>query len=169
VAAYRVEIATRARRDLERLAPSVLERVHPILTALGGDPRPVGSQKLVGLEAYRIRVGDHRIIYEIDEAEAEVVREIFRRYAEEGVVRTGVGAGNDGPRGAVPVFGERLLVGVSHGPDIVGGDAGHPFEFVFRPGTWAGDDAPGGSLRHRWGQEQGEQHRCDHARKELGL
>ena len=86
MAAYRVEIATRARRDLERLAPSVLERVHPIVTALGGDPRPVGSQKLVGLEAYRIRVGDHRIIYEIDEADRIVIvvrvrhrREVYRK------------------------------------------------------------------------------------------
>lgn len=86
MAAYRVEVATRARRDLERLAPSILGRIHPILTALGGDPRPSGSQKLVGLEAYRIRVSDHRVIYEIDDAARIVVvirvrhrREVYRK------------------------------------------------------------------------------------------
>jgi hypothetical protein len=52
------------------------------------------------------------------------------------------------------VFGEALLVGVSHGPDIVGGDTGHPVEIVDRPGAWAGDDAPGGSMRYRWCREQ---------------
>jgi mRNA interferase RelE/StbE len=86
VAAYRVEVATRARRDLERLAPSILERIYPILTALGTEPRASGSQKLVGLEAYRIRVGDHRVIYEIDDVARLVVvirvrhrREAYRR------------------------------------------------------------------------------------------
>ena len=86
MAAYRVEVATRARRDLERLAPSILGRIHPILAALAGDPRPTGNQKLVGLEAYRIRVGDHRVIYEIDDATRVVVvirvrhrREVYRR------------------------------------------------------------------------------------------
>jgi mRNA interferase RelE/StbE len=86
VAAYRVEVATRARRDLERLAPSLLERIHPILIGLASEPRPSGSQKLVGLEAYRIRIGDHRVIYEIDDAARVVVvirvrhrREVYRK------------------------------------------------------------------------------------------
>ena len=85
MAAYRVEVATRARRDLERLAPSILGRIHQVLTALGEDPRPTGSQKLVGLAAYRIRVGDHRVIYEIDDGARIVVvvrvrhrREVYR-------------------------------------------------------------------------------------------
>ena len=72
-------------------------------------------------------------------------------------------------------LGERLkdvvggVEGFSHGPDIVGGDAGHPVEVVDRPRAWAGDDAPSGSLRHRWCQQQGEQHRSDYARKEMDL
>ena len=82
------------------------------------------------------------------------------------VVRADVGAGHHTPLVAIPVFGECLLVGVAHGPDIVGGDAGHPVEVVDRPGARAGDDGPGGSLCHRWCQEQGDQHRSDQARKE---
>ena len=64
----------------------MLERIYPILIGLGSDPRPSGSQKLVGLEAYRIRVGDHRVIYEIDDAMRIVVvvrvrhrREVYRK------------------------------------------------------------------------------------------
>ena len=63
-----------------------MERLHPILTALGDDPRPPGSQKLVGLEAYRVRVGDHRVIYEIDDPARAVIvvrvrhrREVYRK------------------------------------------------------------------------------------------
>jgi hypothetical protein len=44
-----------------------------------------------------------------------------------------------------------------HGPDIGSGEAGHPVEIIDRrPGAWAGDDAPGGSPRHGWCQEQGD-------------
>jgi mRNA interferase RelE/StbE len=86
VAAYRVEVATHAQRDLQRLAPSIVGRIHPILSSLGREPRPAGSQKLVGLEAYRIRVGDHRVLYEIDDAARVIVvirvrhrREVYRK------------------------------------------------------------------------------------------
>ena len=86
MAAYRVEVATRARRDLERLAPSIVGRIHPILGALSTEPRPSGSQKLVGLEAYRIRAGDHRVLYAIDDAARIAVavrvrhrREVYRK------------------------------------------------------------------------------------------
>lgn len=86
MAAYRVEIATRAGRDLERLAPSLLDRIDRVLRALADDPRPPTSEKLVGLDAYRIRVGDHRIIYEIDDRERSIVvsrvrhrREVYRQ------------------------------------------------------------------------------------------
>src|SRR2546428_449496 len=90
--------------------------------------------------------------------------------------RTGVGAGDDAPLRAVPVLDQRLrssagINEIPHGPDIVGGDAGHPVEIVDRwPGAWAGHDAPGGlCLRHRWCQQQEEQHRGDYAQKEIDL
>ena len=36
--------------------------------ALAGDPRPNGCRKLSGSEEYRIRVGDYRVLYEIEDA-----------------------------------------------------------------------------------------------------
>lgn len=86
MAAYRVDIAGGGRRDLERLAPSVLERVARVLRALGDEPRPVGSEKLMGIEAYRVRIGDYRAIYEVDDRARLVTisrvrhrREVYRR------------------------------------------------------------------------------------------
>ena len=65
--AYRVEVQRSAERDLERLSAGLFDRITTRLTSLAEDPRPAGVQKLAGLEGYRVRVGDHRIIYEIDD------------------------------------------------------------------------------------------------------
>jgi mRNA interferase RelE/StbE len=81
VAAHRVEVATRARRDLERLAPALVERLGHALMALGDDPRPRSCEKLIGVDAYRIRVGGYRIIYEIDDrARIVIVSRIRHRH-----------------------------------------------------------------------------------------
>lgn len=86
MAAYRIEVGSGARRDLGRLAPAVLERVARALTVLGDEPRPTGSEKLIGLEAYRIRIGDYRAIYEVDDHARLVIvsrvrhrREVYRK------------------------------------------------------------------------------------------
>ncbi len=46
----------------------MLERIEARIRALLEQPRQVGTEKLMGLNAYRARVGDHRIVYEIDDA-----------------------------------------------------------------------------------------------------
>ncbi len=65
--AYRVDLQRSAERDLERLARPLLERVCGRLSRLADDPRPLDARKLIGLEGYRLRVGDHRIVSEIDD------------------------------------------------------------------------------------------------------
>src|SRR6266566_4888203 len=61
--------------------------------------------------------------------------------------RAGVGAGDDAPRGAVPLFDHRLLDPAAdhrpHRPDVVGGDDDDASEL---PGAWASDDAPRGAV-----------------------
>ncbi len=65
-AVYRVELGRTAEREFLRLDKSIRERIAPRLRALEANPHPPGSLKLAGEEnAYRIRVGDWRIIYEI--------------------------------------------------------------------------------------------------------
>jgi mRNA interferase RelE/StbE len=86
VPAYRLEIQTGAERDLERLSPLILDRVEGRIRRLAGDPRSAGTQKLSGAERYRVRVGDHRIIYKIDDASRIVTvtqighrRDVYRK------------------------------------------------------------------------------------------
>ncbi len=63
--AYRIEIDRSAQKALRGLDGSVRPRVIDAIRALADNPRPPGSTKLVGHEAWRIRVGDYRIVYEI--------------------------------------------------------------------------------------------------------
>jgi mRNA interferase RelE/StbE len=63
---YAVEFATAARRQFRKLPRAVQAIVKPKIDALASDPRPHGVEKMSGEEhAYRVRVGDYRIIYEI--------------------------------------------------------------------------------------------------------
>jgi mRNA interferase RelE/StbE len=63
-----VELKSSARKELERLSPSLIQRVFPKLEALGADPRPTGCKKLKGgQDLWRIRVGDYRVVYSIND------------------------------------------------------------------------------------------------------
>jgi mRNA interferase RelE/StbE len=74
---YEVYLEGAAERDLKHLPIEVFHRIIPRLQALGEDPRPPGCRKIAGSERdWRIRVGDYRVVYEIDEA-ARAVR-VFR-------------------------------------------------------------------------------------------
>jgi mRNA interferase RelE/StbE len=72
VASYRVDIARGAERDLDDLAARDRKRVIARMRALAADPRPPGSEKLSGEEKYRVRQGDLRILYEIDDGTSTV-------------------------------------------------------------------------------------------------
>lgn len=65
---YKVELETRARREYQRLPPRACERVTDAIDDLQTDPRPPGCKKLVGATGYRIRAGDYRVLYTIDDA-----------------------------------------------------------------------------------------------------
>ena len=69
---YAVFILRRAQRELRSLRTSAYERVREAVGDLSDDPRPSGCRRLTGREGWRIRVGDYRVIYEIDDAERTV-------------------------------------------------------------------------------------------------
>jgi len=86
VAAYHVDLHPGAERDLERLAPVLLDRALSRLRALASDPRPPGAEKLAAHEGYRVRVGLWRIVYEVDDPTHRVLirrvrhrRDVYRR------------------------------------------------------------------------------------------
>ncbi len=63
---FRIDYKKAARKELKKLDQSARERIGAAIDALGSEPHPPGSRKMVGSEAlFRIRVGDYRVIYEV--------------------------------------------------------------------------------------------------------
>lgn len=70
---YRVLLERGAERDLGRLSSQIHDRVVAAIQALGTNPRPPDCRKLAGSKNdWRIRVGDHRVLYEIVDGAREV-------------------------------------------------------------------------------------------------
>ena len=83
---YRVELRPAAVRALRKLDPSIRYRVQGAIALLRQDPRPPGARKLHGRDGLPVRVGDHRIIYTINDHVLTVVivtlghrREVYER------------------------------------------------------------------------------------------
>jgi mRNA interferase RelE/StbE len=66
MASYQIEWRKSTKRDLKAIPLHQVERIVSAVIALANDPRPSGCTKLSGSDfAYRIRIGDYRVIYEI--------------------------------------------------------------------------------------------------------
>ncbi len=84
---YRVEILPSALRALQRLERPMKRRISVAIDELAAEPRPAGAVKMQGaLTAWRIRVGDYRVVYTIDDKIVTVCvvaighrREVYRR------------------------------------------------------------------------------------------
>jgi mRNA interferase RelE/StbE len=77
---YRVQIRRRAQKQLNRIQEEHRERTIEAVYALSKDPRPRNSRKLEGREGYRLRVGDYRALYRVnDETQGVLVAEIWHR------------------------------------------------------------------------------------------
>ena len=80
MASYKVLIKRSAAKELEGLPPKVRRQVAAKLAGLAVTPRPPGVEKLSGQEKYRVRQGDHRVLYSIDDtAETVTVVKIGHR------------------------------------------------------------------------------------------
>jgi mRNA interferase RelE/StbE len=65
-ARYEIEISKRAAKALAKLSREARERVAKEIDQLSHDPRPPGCEKLgVSGAAYRIRVGEYRVVYDL--------------------------------------------------------------------------------------------------------
>lgn len=63
---YQIEIAPAAARRLRKLDPQVRRRIQAAIELLAENPRPPAATRLVGGHGeWRVRTGDHRIVYEI--------------------------------------------------------------------------------------------------------
>ena len=83
---YDVRLQPTAAREFRRLQGSVRDRIQATIDGLESNPRPVGCVKLAGRDDYRVRVGDHRVVHAVDDADRVVIvariahrREVYRR------------------------------------------------------------------------------------------
>ena len=70
---YSILVELKALRQLQRIPPPHRQRVRSAVLDLAENPRPPNARKLTGRPAWRIRIGDYRVIYEIDDANATVL------------------------------------------------------------------------------------------------
>jgi mRNA interferase RelE/StbE len=85
VASYRLLVKPSAVKEIEALPRQDRPRIVARISSLALDPRPPGCEKLSGRDQYRLRQGDYRILYEIQDLELVVVvvkvghrREVYR-------------------------------------------------------------------------------------------
>jgi mRNA interferase RelE/StbE len=73
VASYRLQIKPSAVKELEALPPKDRRRIVSRIRKLATDPRPSGSEKLSGHQLYRVRQGNYRLLYTIEDADMVLV------------------------------------------------------------------------------------------------
>ncbi|MDQ3362663.1 MAG: type II toxin-antitoxin system RelE/ParE family toxin [Actinomycetota bacterium] len=71
--AYTVEIPRKVQKQVARLTDSVRDRRDREVRALAANPRPQGCRKLSGREEWRIRVGNYRVVYEVQDDRSKVL------------------------------------------------------------------------------------------------
>ncbi len=69
---YNVTIKPTAVKELDRIPKKTLRQVVNRIYALADNPRPHGVEKLSGQERYRIRQGNFRVVYSIDDKRATI-------------------------------------------------------------------------------------------------
>ena len=82
---YALAFKPSAEKELRRLSHDVIPRIVAAVQTLGDQPRPHGCVKMSHSESWRIRVGDYRVIYDIDDGMKQIVvlhvghrREVYR-------------------------------------------------------------------------------------------
>ena len=67
MASYSLLIKPSAVKELETLPPKDRRRLITRIEGLAKAPRPHGCEKLTGVEQYRVRQGDYRVVYSVDD------------------------------------------------------------------------------------------------------
>ena len=84
---YSIEISPTAHRQLKKLDPVARRRIQAAIELLADEPRPPAAKPLVNSDgAWRVRVGDYRVVYDIEDERLVVLvlaaghrREIYRQ------------------------------------------------------------------------------------------
>lgn len=73
MASYSIFVKASAAKELDAVPRKALPRVVKKIGALAMNPRTIGCEKLSGAEKYRLRHGDYRIVYAIDDSVQQVI------------------------------------------------------------------------------------------------
>jgi len=83
---YAIKIKKNAQKSLAKISHPYQTKIIESIRNLSTEPRPSGCKKLVGRDAWRIRIGDYRVIYEITDNELVILivyighrREVYKR------------------------------------------------------------------------------------------
>jgi len=87
---YKVFLRKSAYQEILGIPANTRKKIENRISALKSDPRPYGSEKMAGCDFYRVRQGDYRVVYSIDEKEKMVViekighrKDVYRRGVHE--------------------------------------------------------------------------------------
>jgi mRNA interferase RelE/StbE len=82
---YSVTFRTSAAKELRKLPIPARKQVSVLIDSLVHDPRPHDVKKMTGVDAWRIRIGDYRVVYSIEDQQlvVEIIkignrREVYR-------------------------------------------------------------------------------------------
>jgi mRNA interferase RelE/StbE len=82
---YQVRVIPSAEKEMDKLPALIHTRLSRRILSLEDNPRPRGTKKLGGREEYRLRVGDYRVLYTIDDENGVITvfgvghrREVYR-------------------------------------------------------------------------------------------
>jgi mRNA interferase RelE/StbE len=73
VVVYKLLIRQSAAKELEALPLKERRRIAKRIEALAANPRPPGSERMAGEKKYRLRQGDYRILYSVEDSEVSVI------------------------------------------------------------------------------------------------
>ena len=84
---YQIVLAPSAARQLRKFDPDIRRRIQAVLELLAENPRPPAATQLVGgAGEWRVRTGDYRVVYEIDDGRLRILvlrmghrREVYER------------------------------------------------------------------------------------------
>ena len=73
MASYRIQIKPAAAKELEAIPLKDRKRLIAKIRRLAQEPRPAGCEKLSGEDKFRLRQGDYRILYSVDDVNSSIV------------------------------------------------------------------------------------------------
>ena len=70
---YAISYAASVKKDFKKIERAAVIRIVSAIHTLADNPRPRSAKKLEGLPYYRIRVGDYRVVYHIDDGKVVIL------------------------------------------------------------------------------------------------